>query len=270
MTRQERSTGQTHRCPVCSSSDVRFMVHVRAVDYWRCQFCAYFGPLEGTAPASRPVARPIGGMGFRQGDHICAVYDTREEQLAVAVSFISDGLRGGDRCLYAADSEDALKRFAEELEKVGLNAAGEQARGALLLLTKAQAHLVNGRFDSERMLKTLNESVEAALNDGFNGFRTCGDMSWLLDEAPGSEQVLEYEALVTELFRSIRGVAMCQYDRARLSASILDHGLATHSSVLIAGKHKLNPFHEPPALARHREAQPSRVAWKLTELRDRP
>ena len=35
----------------------------------------------------------------------------------------------------------------------------------------------------------------------FIGFRTCGDMTWLLDQPHGASQVMEYEALVTEVFQ---------------------------------------------------------------------
>lgn len=59
---------------------------------------------------------------------------------------------------------------------------------------------LDGRFDSERMLRMLNEAVEAALNDGFAGLRTCGDMSWLLDDAPGTQHVVEYESLLNQFF----------------------------------------------------------------------
>lgn len=50
------------------------------------------------------------------------------------------------------------------------------------------------------MLRMLNEAVEAALNDGFAGLRTCGDMSWLLDDAPGTQHVVEYESLLNQFF----------------------------------------------------------------------
>ena len=88
----------------------------------------------------------------------------------------------------------------------------------------------------------LNEAVEEALNDGYTALRTCGDMTWLLDDAPGSLQVVEYEALVTSLFRNVRAVAMCQYDRTRRPPALIDHGLVTHPTVLMDGHHLNNPF----------------------------
>jgi hypothetical protein len=181
-----------------------------------------------------------GLIGFRHGDHVCALFDTIEEQLTIAAAFITDGLRNGERCLYAGESVAALDHFARYLQGHGLNAQVEQERGALILLTKEQAHLSGGQFDSERMLQMLNDGVETALNDGYTALRTCGDMSWLLDDPPGSSQVVEYEALVTALFRSVRGIAMCQYDRTRLPASVIEHALGTHPSTFIKNEHCAN------------------------------
>lgn len=160
------------------------------------------------------------------------MYDTPEEQLRVAAHFIAEGLRRGERCLFAGYSEQHLAEFCERLHAEGVDVDKEKNRGALLLRTKEQAHLVDGTFSSERMLTMLNNAVEEALNDGYTGLRTCGDMTWLLDDAPGSAQVTEYEALVTQLFRTVRATAMCQYDSARLPPEVLTSALATHPIVM--------------------------------------
>ncbi|MBA3948918.1 MAG: MEDS domain-containing protein [Acidobacteria bacterium] len=51
------------------------------------------------------------------------------------------------------------------------------------------------------------------MNAGFTGLRTCGDMTWLLDEAPGSQQIVEYEAQLSQFFATVRALGMCQYNR---------------------------------------------------------
>lgn len=208
----------------------------------------------------------LAGRRFQYGDHICAVHSTVEEQEAVAAAFVAEGLRGGERCLYAAASEAALTRFRERLRAQGTDAAAHERRRALLLLTKEQAHLVDGVFDSERMLRMLNRLLEDTLDDGFQGLRTCGDMTWLLDEAPGSMQVVEYEALVTQLLKGVRAIGMCQYDRARLPSEILDRALATHGTVVIEGAHVPNPFEEPAGLAATRPGRAADAKLKLSEL----
>ena len=156
---------------------------------------------------------------YRQGEHICSLYETEEEQLAVAADYLADGLRAGERVFYVAESQEAIQRFRDALKAVGIDAAARAQRGALVESTHAEAHLANGSFDSERMLGLLNEALENALNDGFSGLRTCGDMSWLLLEPPGAEQVVEYEARLNGLFPYSPAAAMCQYDRCLLYTS---------------------------------------------------
>jgi len=210
------------------------------------------------------------GNVFRQGDHICALYETESERVAIATEYIADGLRRGERCFYVAESAAGLARLRGALVRLGLDAEDMVKRGALVEATHAEAHLVDGRFDCERMMRLLNEAVESALEGGFSGLRTCGDMSWLLEEAPGSEQVVAYEAFLNEFFEGVPAEGMCQYDRHRLPAGLIDHALATHSSTVFERRHKVNPFYSPPSIAASRTAHAPDVAWKLSELRRRP
>lgn len=204
---------------------------------------------------------------FHYGDHVCAIHESSEEQARTAAQFVAEGLRVGDRCLFAGMSPEAIDRFCEQLAAQGIDVDKARRDGALLLRTSDQAHLQDGHFDGERMLRLLSQTLEDALDAGYSGLRTCGDMTWLLDHAPGEHQVAEYEALVTELFRSVRAVGMCQYDRTQLPATVLDQALATHGAVVIDGAKTRNPFAKPAA--RQRAANPDDVEWKITELRER-
>lgn len=183
------------------------------------------------------------GRRHHQGQHICALYETNDEQLKVATEYIAEGLWNGERCLYVAQPREALERFRSSLAALGIDVVAAETRGALQVVNTQAAHLVDGHFDSERMLAMLNDAVESALDAGFKGLRTCGDMSWLLDTAPGGEQVVEYEGLLNGLFPSVRALGMCQYDRARLPPGLLDCAISTHPSVVIDGVHKSNPFY---------------------------
>jgi len=206
-------------------------------------------------------------QGFAQGDHICALYETEEEQLAIAARYVAEGLRRGERCLFVGRSPALIQRFRLTLGKLGVDVSNMVQQRALIEATNAEAHLAGGHFDSERMLQLLNGALEAALNDGFQGLRTCGDMSWLVDKPQGAEQVVEYEALLNQFFRGVRAAGMCLFDCNRLPSDLMDHALATHSSVVLQRGHVTNPFYEAPHIARTRLPQPDKVPWKLAELR---
>lgn len=181
------------------------------------------------------------GREYRQGDHICVAYHSPEEQLEVAVAYIADGLNKNEQCLYSVATREGLQAFGKALTEAGIDAREAARTGRLILLTKDEAHLRPGYFDAEAMLHMLSERVEAALNEGYTGLRTCGDMSWLLDQAPGSDQIVEYEALLNEFFRSVRATGMCQYDATRLPDGLLNHALDHHPSIVVEGTHRANP-----------------------------
>lgn len=182
---------------------------------------------------------------FTQGDHICALYETEDERVAIAAEYVADGLRRGERCYYVAESRQAIDRLRMALRRGGIDVAEMVLRGALVEATHDEAHLINGQFDSERMLRLLNEAVERAMQDGFTGLRTCGDMSWLLEDAPGSAQVVEYESFLNRFFEGVPAQGMCQYDRRRLPPHLVDQALVTHKSAVLKRQHAANAFYRP-------------------------
>ena len=203
---------------------------------------------------------------YQHGDHACTLYNSEEERLSAAIQFIRDGLAWHERCVYVCCDQET-DGFRAALQSAGIDVAAEEARGAVVLLTKSDAHLNGGSFDPAGVIAILNAAVQGALNSGFAGLRAAGDMSWLLDEAPGSERLAEYEALLNQFCSNNRVIVLCQYNRRALPAGTLDHCLATHPWVRMDGPILLsNPFYEPLETAIGRIAAPGDVERKLGHL----
>ena len=203
---------------------------------------------------------------YQQGDHVCTLFSSPEEQLEAATEYIQQGLLRGERCLYVC-GEQTPEEFRAALAERGIDVAREEARGAMVLLTKDTGHLEGGTFVPSRMISMLRSAVECALGDGFSGLCAAGDMTWLLDAAPGSEDVAEYEALLNHFYRTHRALGLCQYNRRKLPDRFLDHGIATHPTIRIAGPILLtNPFYELPEIAISRTANAEDVVAKLQAL----
>ena len=179
---------------------------------------------------------------FRHGDHICSIHETEEEQLTAAAAFIAEGIGRGERGIYAGESADAIPRFRAALGSMGLDAGALSARGALIELSYQQTYLADGRFDAERMLTMVSAAIGQSLADGFFGLRACGDMSWLLAGAPGSEYAAEYEARLSRVLTGARACGLCQYNRKRLTPRAIDMALTTHSTAVVGGQLRFNPF----------------------------
>ncbi|MBV8517226.1 MAG: MEDS domain-containing protein [Acidobacteria bacterium] len=201
---------------------------------------------------------------------MCTLYSDRDEQLAAAVNYLRGGLERGERCLYVC-CEHSPDEFRAGLRAAGIDVAGEEARGALLLLTKREAHLAGGCFDPDKMITMLHGAVKDALDAGFSGLCAAGDMSWLLDEADGSDRIAEYEARLNAFYPSSRALGLCLYNRTKLPAATLDHCMATHPHVRIDGNLLLdNPFYEEPGKAAFRRtdgsAMPKKLEWLKTAI----
>src|SRR5581483_2120311 len=127
---------------------------------------------------------------YQQGDHVCTLYSSVEEQLSAAIEYIKGGLARGERCLYVC-GEHSVPQFRAALRRAGVDVIAEEKRGALVLITKESGHLKGGSFDPDAMISLLHAAVKDALEAGFSGLAAAGDMNWILDEAPGTERAVE-------------------------------------------------------------------------------
>ncbi|HWG89438.1 MAG TPA: MEDS domain-containing protein [Candidatus Thermoplasmatota archaeon] len=201
---------------------------------------------------------------MRQGDHLCLIYHSREEQLAAAVPFIKAGLLVGERCVYIAD-DLTLSDVRAHLAAAGIRVDHEEGRGALLLLTKRDTYLRDGSFDPEGMISFLAEAEKQALADGFEGLRVTGEMTWALGGEHGNDRIIEYESKLNKYFPGSRALAICQYSKPRFSPEVLRDVLLTHPVAIVGERVCANPYFRPEQAGRAGGPKED-VAWMLEQL----
>src|ERR1700730_16459461 len=94
-------------------------------------------------------------------DHLCSIYESSEEHLAVAIPFIRIGLDRGEKCIYIADdgTEPAVR---DAMSAKGIDVERAIATDSLVLATKGAAYLKDGSFDPEWMFTFwANATAEA-------------------------------------------------------------------------------------------------------------
>ncbi len=118
------------------------------------------------------------------------------------------------------------------------------ARGALVLGSDSD-HLVNGRFDVDRMLEMLDGAVELALADGYAGLFATGDMTWEFGPERDFSKLVEYECRLEHLFRKHSALSgICQYHRDLLPREAVRDGVVSHESVFLSDTlTRLNPYY---------------------------
>lgn len=120
-----------------------------------------------------------------------------------------------------------------QLAAVGLDLTKELERGALIL-SSDQGHLVDSKFDVDRMLRLLGDALKQAVADGYVGLWAAGDMTWEFGNEANLLKLLEYERRLEEFMRQNRALSgICLYHRDTLPAHAIQTALLTHPSLYI-------------------------------------
>lgn len=190
------------------------------------------------------LAELAGSLGPNQ--HLCLLYDTKEEQFAAALPFLRAGLERGERCLYIAD-ENRAAAVLDALRKGGTDVERSLRSGALIIADKRETYLKHGRFDPDSWLRFLSQAARKEGAGKFSGMRTLlGEMTWALGENTSPDSLVEYEAKLTYYVRDHDVRVLCQYHRDRFSAEVILDIIRTHPVVVYGGIVCQNPYYVPP------------------------
>lgn len=177
--------------------------------------------------------------------HICAFFDSRNEEYRVMGPFFKEGLEWGEKSVHIVDPQLAADHVAR-LQECGIDTDHCQACGQLDVLTWNDAYLSGGAFDQDRMLSAIDGVLAAGREAGYPKMRIMGNMNWTFKENPGTEQVIEFESRVNETLARSGQLAVCVYDAARLSGAMMMDILRSHPLTLVGNVIYENPFYTPP------------------------
>lgn len=194
-----------------------------------------------TAPVLPSISR------MHAGDHYCGIYRTDEDHRRIVIDFVREGVARGEKMLYLVNIHTTAQ-LAKLLREAGIDADGLIASGQLTILAAKDAYLKDGEFIPEKMIQLLRETTDAAVAEGYPALRATGEMTWSLSGEPGSERLVEYEAMLNTYFPGSKCIAFCQYDRRRFDSEMLLDILHTHPKVLFGteGCDNSKMYYVPP------------------------
>jgi hypothetical protein len=166
--------------------------------------------------------------------HQCLIYEgSPSRHLPTLAIVICEKLQQNYRCLYL-HSEPMVAGMRSYLAATGVDVAYETAKTSLVLSSEPE-HLIDGRFDVERMIQSLSDSIDRALYDGYEGLWATGDMTWEFGPEQDFTRLREYEWRLEELFRKRpRLGGICQYHSDTLPREAVRKGLLTHPQLFIS------------------------------------
>jgi MEDS: MEthanogen/methylotroph, DcmR Sensory domain len=177
--------------------------------------------------------------------HVCAFFGNRDSEYQVLAPFYRETVEWNEKSLHVID--DGLRADHEtRMQQHGVDVHQCQQTGQLQIVGWSETYLQDGAFDQAKMLATLQEVIEASRAEGYPRTRIMGNMNWALDGPPGAEQLIEYEARVSEVLARERQPAICVYDLNRLTGGMMLNILRAHPLTLVNGVVHHNPFFTPP------------------------
>lgn len=175
--------------------------------------------------------------------HQCLIYaGPPSHKLPALAAVMKQMMDDGYRCLYL-NSPMMVAGIRSALAALDVDVATEIAAGRLIFSSETVSG--DDEFDVDRMLQLLENTLDEALRDGYNGLWATGDMSWEFGSEKNFDKLLEYELKLESLFqrrKELQGI--CQYHRDTLPQQAMRHGILSHPGVFINNTLcGLNPFY---------------------------
>jgi hypothetical protein len=208
----------------------------------------------------------IAGNVLGEYRHVCAFFNSPEEEYRVMMPFIREGLARGERALHVVDPTLRQEHLAR-LRDGGIDVDRAERDHQLDVLNWEHAHLRGGRFEQSDMLRMLDDVLAEGEALGYALTRLVSHMEWALEKCPGVDGLIEYESRFNDVSVRHPDPVICIYDIRRFSAGVALDVLRTHPMVILGGVLLANPFYLPPGeFLREVRARRSRGARPDVEL----
>lgn len=176
--------------------------------------------------------------------HVCAFFDSRDDEYRVLAPFFAEGIGWGEKVLHIVDPA-LMSDHVAQLHHHGIDTDTCQRCGQLEVLSWDDVYLAEGKFDADRMIDAIDGALQAGKDAGYPRMRIMGNMGWTLKGRPGTEQVIEFESRVNDVLSRRGQLAVCVYDTSEMSGAMMMDILRTHPLTLVGNIVHENPFYVP-------------------------
>jgi hypothetical protein len=186
----------------------------------------------------------LAGRTLKQTRHVCAFFNSREEQNRVLMPFFKEGFDRGEKIFHIVDSRLRDEHLGT-CRAAGIDVEGAQESGQLEVRSWEDAYLKDGYFDGDRMTRLI-EDVFQRSREKHCLTRLMGNMEWSLETLPGVTDIIEYETKLNYIAPRFPDPIVCVYDLNRHSGTVVMDILRTHPMVIVGGVLQENPLYVPP------------------------
>jgi len=188
----------------------------------------------------------IAGVDLAGRNHVCAFFNTIDEEHRVLGSFYKDGFDRGEKATHIVDSENR-EAYLNRLGEAGVNVQAMMDTGQLEVLPWTDMYVRDHRFDQDAMLASVETLIQSGAAAGYARTKLVGHhMDWLFVDKPAVDNLIEYEARLNDVLSKYDAPVICNYDLSKFGASVAIDIMRTHPLVIIGGLLRENPFFVPP------------------------
>jgi len=127
-----------------------------------------------------PTAISLAGSQLGPTRHVCAFFNSDEEEYRVLLPFIKDGFERGDKAIHVV-CPDQHRDHLQRLAGIGIDSTAFQRSGQFELRSSTETYLQDGRFDQDRMLQSFEQMASGNAEGGFPLSRIVCRMDWVPD-----------------------------------------------------------------------------------------
>jgi signal transduction histidine kinase len=193
-------------------------------------------------------------------DHVCTLYNQRDEEVAIAVSYVRAGLDRGELCVCVVD--DGGDHIRDALTSEGVAVDVEIRKGRLIFFERPLAQGLQTRD----MLGKIEQFAVESRKAGHAGFRIVGEMSWTLDGDLKALAEFEAQLNLNRVWERHACSGLCQFDARRFPAETLREMIVMHPLVVIGDRICRNPYYVAPEQYLSPDWPRHEVDWMMTNL----
>lgn len=170
------------------------------------------------------------------GAHIAFLWES-DEQFLEALGFLEAGFRASDYGIVFGYGEANMKVIAG-LKNKGIDVEALERQGRLAE--------VGGQPTGEATLAAIGAAFQKMIDHGAQLVRLLGNIGWGRAGWPSEDEILRFEAQVTQAAMDFPCIVVCMYDMKGLSGRIMIHGaLETHPLTFCGNVMRQNPYYVP-------------------------
>lgn len=188
---------------------------------------------------------PFAGSRLAETGHVCAFFNSEEEEYRVLLPFIQDGFERGDKAVHVVNPGQQQNHL-QRLAAAGIETAAAQQRGQFELRTNTEAYIQDGHFDQDRMLEVFERLASSNAEGVFPLSRIVCRMDWVVEQGSYVDDVIEFESRVNHVWSHHEDAVICTYHLAKFGGDTVIDIMRTHPMVIIGGFLQQNPFYTPP------------------------